>query len=179
MATLKIIGLCTLAAICYGVVHDQITARLCIEYFTVFHPRLVASTSPTVLGLVWGVVATWWVGAGLGVLLALTGRLGRWPKVEPGTLLRPVLILLCVAGCCAVLAGLVGDYVAREQIVVLPAWVQQKLGSDTDPSKAPRFLSAFLAHNTSYNVGAIGGLVIAVRVVLRRRRLAMPGCAAT
>lgn len=33
-----IVLLCAVVATTYGVVHDQITARLCIEYFTIDHP---------------------------------------------------------------------------------------------------------------------------------------------
>ncbi len=49
-------------AICYGILHDQVTAHVCVEYFTVGHVSLVSTTDPTVLAFVWGVVATWWVG---------------------------------------------------------------------------------------------------------------------
>jgi len=29
---------CILAAVFYGILHDQITARICVEYFTIGHP---------------------------------------------------------------------------------------------------------------------------------------------
>jgi hypothetical protein len=32
---LKIIMLCLLAAIAYGILHDQVTARVRVEYFTI------------------------------------------------------------------------------------------------------------------------------------------------
>jgi hypothetical protein len=51
---LKIILLCVAAAIEYGVAHDQITARVCLEYFTVFHPPVFATQSPTALAFGWG-----------------------------------------------------------------------------------------------------------------------------
>ena len=35
----------TLAAIVYGIVHDQVTAHLCVEYFTIAHPP-VSSQAP-------------------------------------------------------------------------------------------------------------------------------------
>ena len=70
MTALRIIGLCVLAAVLYGVAHDQVTARVCVEYFTIGHPRILATESPTVLGLAWGVIATWWVGLVLGAPLA-------------------------------------------------------------------------------------------------------------
>ncbi|MFO0941023.1 MAG: hypothetical protein U0930_09660 [Pirellulales bacterium] len=36
--------------------HDQITARICIEYFTIGHPRIIPTDDPTILGIVWGIV---------------------------------------------------------------------------------------------------------------------------
>ena len=57
---LKIVALCTLAAIGYGLVLDQITIRICEEYFTVFHPQVLPEgSSKTLLALAWGVLATW------------------------------------------------------------------------------------------------------------------------
>jgi hypothetical protein len=63
MQKAKIILLSTVAAIAYGVIHDQITARLCVEYFAIAHPPLFHTTSPTVLGICWGIAATFAVGA--------------------------------------------------------------------------------------------------------------------
>jgi hypothetical protein len=37
MEALKIAFTCVIAAVIYGIVHDQFTARICLEYFTVFH----------------------------------------------------------------------------------------------------------------------------------------------
>jgi hypothetical protein len=67
----SIILLCIVAAVIYGVVHDQITARICVEYFTIGHPPVFGTDDPTLLGLGWGVIATWWVGLILGFPLAL------------------------------------------------------------------------------------------------------------
>jgi hypothetical protein len=62
----KILLLCILAATTYGILHDQITARLCLEYFTLAHPPLFHTESPTILAFCWGILATIGVGAVLG-----------------------------------------------------------------------------------------------------------------
>lgn len=80
MESLKIVVLCVLAAAAYGVIHELVTARICIEYFTILHPAIFPTTSPTLLALGWGILATWWVGAILGVLLALAARAGSRPR---------------------------------------------------------------------------------------------------
>ncbi|HEU4754510.1 MAG TPA: hypothetical protein VFU47_15485, partial [Armatimonadota bacterium] len=69
--------------------HDQVTVRVCVEYFTVAHPPLITTDSPTLLALAWGVVATWWVGLALGVMLGLAARLGGWPRLVARELIRP------------------------------------------------------------------------------------------
>ena len=58
MAYIAIISMSVAAAVVYGVVHDQVTVRVCIEYFTIGHPPVLGIESPTLLGLYWGVVAT-------------------------------------------------------------------------------------------------------------------------
>src|SRR5215212_9571429 len=82
MQTLSIVITCVMAACGYGIVHDQITARICIEYFTVGHPQIFEQpiTSPTVMGFAWGIIATWWVGLLLGIPLAIAARAGERPK---------------------------------------------------------------------------------------------------
>lgn len=55
--SLLIVLLCIGSAIGYGIAHDQITARVCVEYFTIGHPRVFDTESPTLLALGWGVIA--------------------------------------------------------------------------------------------------------------------------
>lgn len=43
---LQITGLCIAAAVRYGILHDQVTARICVEYFIIGHPPLFDTTSP-------------------------------------------------------------------------------------------------------------------------------------
>lgn len=45
MEPLKIILLCLVSAVGYGILHDQVTARICVEYFTIGHPMLFPTTS--------------------------------------------------------------------------------------------------------------------------------------
>ena len=66
MQSLVIVLMCVIAAVSYGIAHDQVTARVCVEYFTVGHPTMFDTDDPTRLGLGWGIIATWWVGLLLG-----------------------------------------------------------------------------------------------------------------
>src|SRR3954452_13297134 len=114
-----IVALCIGSAVTYGILHDQITARVCLEYFTIGHPRVFFTESPTLLGLGWGVIATWWVGLILGVPLALASLLGSRPQRSALSLVRPISILLVVMASCAVVAGVIGFILARRGVVVL------------------------------------------------------------
>ena len=90
MQFVSIVLMCVLAAVGYGIVHDQVTARVCVEYFTIGHPPVFGTDDPTLLGIGWGIIATWWVGVLLGIPLAMVARLGSRPKRSVGSLLTVI-----------------------------------------------------------------------------------------
>ena len=162
----KIVGLCLLAAMGYGVAHDQITARVCVEYFTVGHDNPFPTDSPTLLGLAWGIFATWWAGLILGVALVVAARFGKRPKRTAASLVRPVLRLLAVMAVCAFLAGVAGYAAARLGVIVL----NRDLAARLPQSKHAAFLACGAAHLASYWVGFAGGCIqMAVIFVCRKR----------
>ena len=154
----KIVFVCIAAAIFYGTVHDQITARVCLEYFTVFHPPVFATQSPTLLAFGWGAIASWWVGAFLGVILAVAARAGTKPKLSAISVCRPVGKLLVVMAGFALLAGSLGFVLAQRGFILPPEWIRANLPQP----KHARFMADWWAHNTSYAVGLIGGAILSV-----------------
>jgi hypothetical protein len=156
MKSLGILSMSILACVLYGIVHDQITARLCVEYFTIFHAPIFGTDDPTLLGVGWGILATWWVGLFLGVPLAMVSRLGKLPKRSAGDLMRPMTLLMVVAACVAATAGLTGFVAASN------GWVSmvEPWASRIPPEKHVLFLTDLWAHNASYGAGFIGGLVM-------------------
>jgi hypothetical protein len=161
---LAIIALSIAASVAYGIVHDQITVRVCLEYFSIAHPPLFHTTSPTLLALCWGVVATWWMGLFLGLGLATAARAGGRPKVNASALVRPIGILLTIMASAALLAGIaVGALASRGMLALWYPW------SSMIPERAHvGFLADLAAHNASYLFGGIGGLVLIFRVWRRR-----------
>ena len=159
---------CVLAAVAYGVAHDQVTARVCVEYFTVGHPPVFPTTDPTLLGLGWGVLATWWVGLLLGLALAAAARAGRRPPRPARSVVRPVAQLLATTGAAALAMGLVGYAVAEAGGVVLT----EPLATLVPRERHSRFLADLWAHSASYLVGAVGGLVVCVNVWRSRQTTA-------
>jgi len=155
-----IVGIAAGGAVAYGVVHDQVTIRICLEYFTVFHPRLVDTEDPTLLALFWGVAATWWFGAGLGVVLAAAGRAGSRPRVAPRALVAPVGGLLLVMAGTAAVAGIAGAALASAGAIrVFPP----DLAAAIPKERHVAFLSCLWIHNASYLVGFLGGVRLAWR----------------
>jgi hypothetical protein len=167
MEALRIVALAVAAAVAYGVAHDQVTARICVEYFTIGHPPLVPSDSPTVLAIAWGVVATWWVGLPLGLLLAAAARRGRRPRLSARDLRRPVAVLLLAVGACAAAAGVVGGVLALRGAV----WLVEPMASRVPADRHVPFLVDLWMHSASYLAGVVGGLALSVWTWRRRRRM--------
>jgi hypothetical protein len=169
MQVLAIIGLSVSAAITYGIIQDQITARICVEYFTIGHARLIDTDSPTVLGLFWGVVATWWVGLPLGMGLAVAARAGRRHQLTASDLLPPLTRLLLTMFAFAALAGLIGFVTSRSGVFTL----SEPLASRVPTDRHIAFLTCGWAHSASYLAGVLGGVALWIRT-WRKRGQALP-----
>jgi hypothetical protein len=167
MQFIKIVFTCTLSAVSYGIIHDQVTAHICVEYFSVFHPPVFPTESPTLLAFGWGVIATWWMGAFLGVLLAVAARAGSRPKVAPSELVRPIAILLVTMAVLAAVAGIVGYILSSRGIISPPEWIVSVLPQTSHA----RFMADWWAHNTSYFVGFLGGIALCMATFRNRRAL--------
>jgi len=166
MQFLAIVVLCVLAAVMYGILHDQVTARICVEYFTIGHAPILGTDDPTLLGLGWGVLATWWVGVMLGVPLAMVARLGKWPKRNAGSLIKPLIVLMVVSALCALVAGMIGAWLGSAGVAVLP----RPLADEVPAPKHTAFIADSFAHNASYLAGFVGGGIVIAWVWVRRVR---------
>jgi Chloride channel protein EriC len=153
----KIIGFCILAACVYGVAHDLVTAHVCVDYFLPpIHPIIVPTDSPLLLALIWGVIATWWVGLFLGILLAISCRIGNKPKLSVSQIVRPVLYLLISLFIASMFFGLIGYAVGWMDLL-------ENLPDNPEPGlrhKQSAFLFDVAAHIAAYLLGAIGGVIV-------------------
>jgi hypothetical protein len=163
----RIVCLAIAAAVLYGIAHDQVTARVCVEYFTVAHPPVFRTQSPTLLGLGWGIIATWWVGALLGVPLACACRIGVWPKLKASELLQPLGVLLICMAVASIAAGTLGYSLARS------GWLRLTgpLAGAIPSSRHSLFIADLWAHSAAYAVGFFGGVAVCIHARLRRWRL--------
>lgn len=169
MKKLQVVLLCVLAACSYGVVHDQITARICLEYFTVAHPPLFPTSSVTLLALCWGVAATLGLGVALGFVLALVSQAGTPPSIPPIRLVRPIVLLLAVMAAAASLSALLGFELAQRHLLSLPPSLARSLPAGIHD----RFLAVWCAHVASYLVGIIGAATLCYRTWQARGRPAV------
>lgn len=94
----KIVGMSVAAAVIFGITHDLITSHINFDYFasdrthhgpvTREHfPSVYESKSPILYSLLWGTIATWWVGLASGTIVAASARIGsagiklRWDEL--------------------------------------------------------------------------------------------------
>jgi len=159
---IKIIFGCIVASVLYGIVHDQFTARICVEYFTEFHPPVFATQSPTLLGIGWGIIATWWAGAIIGLLLSTAARSGTRNRLAARQLAPSVACLMIAMALCALVFGTIGYFRGA-----VPADVQELLPRELHR----RFLADWWAHSASYASGFLGGLTLCVIVLVKRFRV--------
>ena len=167
MERLRIIALALASAVAYGILHDQVTARICVEYFTIGHPPVFPTESPTLLALGWGVIATWWVGLPLGILLSAAARVGGNPKLTSSDLRRPVGILLLGMGACAAVSGAIGATLAA----VGQVWLTPPMSELIPLDRQTAFLTDLWMHSASYAAGMLGGLALAAWTWRRRATL--------
>jgi len=168
MQSLKIAALCIAAAILYGIAHDLVTTRVCVEYFTIGHAPIFRTESPTLLAIGWSVLATWWVGGILAVPAVLVSRVGSWPTFTAGDLLWPIGYLLAAMACASLVAGVAGYFAARADLV----WLVEPLASRVPRDRHDRFLADYWAHNAAYGVGSVGGWAVCIGILVWRSRLA-------
>ena len=166
MQSAIIVLMCVAAAVGYGIVHDQVTARICVEYFTIGHPPIFDTNDPTLLGLGWGIIATWWAGLILGVLLAIAARAGQRRKRPVSSLIRPIVSLFAAMACGAIAAGILGWVLASTESVFLVGPIAHKL----PPNRHVPFLANMWAHSASYLIGLLGALVVLAGVWRSRNR---------
>lgn len=153
---LKVVALAIVASVAFGIAHDMVTAHVCLEYFTIGHVRLFSTNIAAVHALGWGIIATWWVGAILGVPLAVAARAGKPTALPARALIRPIAALLAVTGACSMGAMLLGFAGQAIGFIAPTTWVRDHISEGSRTA----FMAVWWAHNASYAVGALGGIVL-------------------
>jgi len=153
-----------IAIVGYGVLQDQISVRLCPEYFTVFHPPIAGVSDPTLLGVAWGFLGSWWGGICLGYSAGLTATLGKRPKLSPRELVVPLVILLLVLAAVVSIAGLS----VWRHAEMFEVKLDQGFNAMLPLERHRGLLIVACYHMVAYAVAILGGLVLCVWIHLER-----------
>lgn len=153
----KIIGLSVAGAVAFGITHDMVTTHINLDYFAsnrTHHgpvtrddfPFVYETNSPILYALLWGTIATWWVGLASGVVVASSARIGSSvPKLTWDELLVPVATTM---GATLAMSLLVGAFSALT-------------GSDS-------FDTVANMHSAAYTAGAVFSLALAGYTITKR-----------
>lgn len=159
-----------MAAVGFGVVRDQVTARISLEYFTTQYQVLLPNpTLPlTVSALGWGVLDTWFVGLVFGLALSAAARLGTRPTLTAAQFRRPIGTLLVGVGVCAAVAGIVGGLLATSGQIGLAPPKFDSVPTD----RHVRFLVVVWVHRASVAASIVGGAGLIIWTWRRRSNVA-------
>lgn len=151
----------------YAVAQDQVSARLCPEYFTVFHNPIPGVTDPTLLGVAWGFLGAWWGGAALGYAAGIAATAGTHPPLPVRELVRPMLVLVAGVGFVTGVCGLTAYRHAEFFAIRLDPFF------DSVPPDRQRWLFVVACyHLAAYATAAVGSVVLCVWVGRERARRA-------
>lgn len=153
-----IILTCVLGAILFGIAHDMVTAHVAVEYFTKYHPRLIESESPVAMAFLWGVIATWWMGAFFGAIIGVVGAFGTKPLLPIRRVARALALGLIAVFVLSMLV-LVGSFVTL---------VTLDIGNEVE---TPELIAVRITHISSYLFTAGLGVILCFWVARTRRAI--------
>lgn len=122
------ISIAVLSSAIYGLVNDQITVTISPEYYSVFkHHQFgvalerfgIASSSARLQAMAVGVLATWWYGVFLGVMLSISSMVGRYKPLSTRRYVQALLWVIAATLGASVVFGVVA-YVAEPLVRPTP-----------------------------------------------------------
>lgn len=151
----------------YAMLQDQVSARLCPEYFTHFHNPIPGLTDPTLTGIAWGFLGAWWGGALFGYAAGIAATVGKAPPLGVKQLVRPMLVtVLGVAGVTALVGGVVAFY--AEQLGVE---VDQYMAGPVPEGRRRALLVVCCYHLAAYVAAVAGSVACCVWIGVKRGSL--------
>jgi hypothetical protein len=151
----------------YAAVQDQVSARLCPEYFTHFHNPIPGLTDPTLTGVAWGFLGAWWGGALFGYAAGIAATAGKAPPLGVRQLMKPMLLTVAgVAGVTALTGGAVAFYANQLNVEVDPF-----LAGPVPADRRRALLVVCCYHLAAYASAVAGSVACCVWVARRRAHL--------
>lgn len=166
--SLKVILFSIIISIFYGICHDLITAHICVEYFTIAHPKVIESENPILLALTWGILATWWVGLILSSFFLIAMKLGNYPVLYFKDIYKQMFKLILIIGALALIGGAIGYILISTKTFSISPHLAERL---PNPKTHLPFLVCAWMHGTSYLVGFIGGIILSLKFWRKRKTI--------
>src|SRR5258708_33960999 len=167
-----IILVATVIAAIYGIGHDQVTYSISPEYYTKFEfiqfglaNPLAAHhmTQPRSAVVMVGVLATWWTGLIIGMILGVTTLIFKDADTMFRSALQALVLVFLVVMITGVIGGMYGHYVQAKKGV--DWWLPEQL------KDRGAFITVGSIHWFSYLGGAIGIVAGVVFLVVKNFRL--------
>lgn len=161
----RILLYCTVGMTVYAMIQDQVSVRLAPEYFTVAHPRIEGLTDPTLLGIAWGFLASWWGGMLMGISVGLTATLGSKDRLDFDEVFPGLVLVLLLTFLASILAG-IGAYVNGELVKMS---FGGNLGEAVPVELQTRFFAVACTHFATYSVAILGSIGLCIWISSRRK----------
>lgn len=163
---LTLIGLiivsCLLAGL-YGILHDQLTYTISPEYYTKFKfyqfglidiGNEAIFTNPRIVVSVVGVLATWWMGISIGLILGFTGLIHNSWRTMFKVTFKAFLLTILIAFATGILGLVYGQiYLVEKSRSEFESWIIPENLIDFES-----FIKVGSMHNFSY-IGGLTGLI--------------------
>lgn len=172
-ATVGIVLLCVGTAVTYGVLQDQVTARVSLDYFTVGH-RDVGLRDPMLIALYWGFTGTWWVGLAFGIVSAFLARFGPPPRLGPNDVVKAATVIVPVVFGVGMIVLVASHSVIQDAPNGrLQAWVNSLDPFHAAPAalqghQRVAFVAVLSEQLAAYATAAVSALTAWVWIVVRR-----------
>jgi len=153
----------------YAMVQDQISARLCPEYFTVLHNPIPGLSDPTLTGITWGFLGSWWGGALLGYGAGIAATAG---KKAPLKLKQLVFPMLCVIAFITVCTALAAFSAWRHAEVFMLESQASSIEVIAPQHRLPAFVVARY-HLVAYASSVVGSVVCIVWIAISRAKMSV------
>lgn len=159
----KIMGSFAAITTLYGITNDQITVRICPEYFTKgshgvqvdsYFPFMKGIKNPTILGCFWGSIYSPFLGVALSIPTILCARLGPEPRLQANELFLPLFCtFFCLLGPITACAGYNAPHYPSAERRKQEFQSLLQSGDIQDPSKEQQWVIVDAAHEALYKHG--------------------------
>jgi len=161
--SLFVLALASLIAGIYGIIHDQITITISLDYFLYFK-GLYTTSAPYRLGAAFiGWSSTWWVGFWAAAALIIALIIKKQSRGMVKRVLKEALIIMGIAAVSGAVGGILGYLIP----VKVDFFYQFALDHHVENYAA--FFSVWMIHIFGYAGGLLGAAYRVIRILKYRK----------